>query len=419
MDFGRIMARVQAILTSPKNEWPVIAGEQTTTKELYAGYILLLAAIAPVTGFIKMSVFGINVPMMGNYRVGIFAGLGNMLFSYILTLVGVYVVALIVNMLAPSFGGRKDDMQALKTVAYAYTAAWVAGVGQILPWVGMLILFAGSVYSIYLLYLGLPLTMKCPPEKAKGYTAVSIVAAVILSFAISAVVGGVTGGLGMMGGGMSSPGINTPMEGGFDKDSPGGKVEDWVKKMEKAGNDLKEAQQSGDSEQQKAAMEKMMASTMGSDNKIETLAPERIKSFLPAKIAGHPQSSVSAERTGVMGFQISTAEASYEDNSGNGLRVEITDMGLAKGVMALADWAGVEQESASDTGYDKTYKKGKNFVHEQWDKQASSGEYSIIVGGRFSVTVTGSGESIEVLKDVADSLDLAGLAALKDEGVVK
>jgi len=419
MDFSRLMARVQAILTNPKGEWPVIAGEQTTIKELYVGYILLLAAIGPVAGFIKMSVFGINVPMMGNYRIGIGAGLGNMLFSYILILAGVYIVALIVNMLAPSFGGQKDDMQALKTVTYAYTAAWVAGVGQLLPWVGMLVLLAGSVYSIYLLYLGLPVTMKCPPEKATGYTAVSIVAAVILSFVISAVVGGVTGGLGMMGGGMSSPGIDTPMQGSFDKDSPGGKVEDWAKKMEEASKGMEEAQKSGDSEQQKAAMEKMMASAMGSDGKIETLDPAKIKSFLPEKLAGQPQSSVSAERTGAMGFQISNAEASYEDNSGNGLRVEITDMGLAKGVMALAGWAGIEQESVTDTGYEKTYKKGGDFVHEQWDKQASSGEYTIIVGGRFSVKVSGSGADINVLKDAAGNIDLAGLAALKDEGIKK
>ncbi len=70
-------------------------------------------------------------------------------------------------MLAPSFGGRKDEMQALKTVAYAYTAAWLAGGGQILPWVGMLILLAGSLYSIYLLSLtALPvgLALRFPPN---------------------------------------------------------------------------------------------------------------------------------------------------------------------------------------------------------------------------------------------------------------
>lgn len=418
MDFAKLMARVQAILTSPKTEWPVIAAEQSTTKDLYIGYILLLAAIGPITGFFKMSVLGMHVPLMGTYRMGIGASLSNMLFSYVLILAGVYLVALIVNMLAPSFGGRKDQDQALKTVAYAYTAAWIAGLAQLLPWVGMLILLAGSVYSVYLLYLGLPVTMKCPQEKAVGYTGVAILVAIILSFAITAVVGGITGGMGMMGG-MSSSQMNMPSEGGFDKDSPGGKVEAWTKKMEEAGKGMEEAQKSGDPEQQKQAMEKMMASAMGGDGKVETLAPERIKAFLPETLAGRPRSAVSAERTGAMGFQISTAEASYEDNSGSGFRVEITDMGLAKGVMALAGWVGVEKESVTETGYEKTYKNGKNIVHEQWDKQASSGEYSIIVGERFTVKVSGGAADINALKDAAGSIDLQGLAALKDEGVAK
>jgi hypothetical protein len=120
-----------------------------------------------------------------------------------------------------------------------------------------------------------------------------------------------------------------------------------------------------------------------------------------------------------MGFQTSMAEASYGDDSGNTLQVEIIDMGLAKGVMALAGWIGVEQERVTENGYEKTYKNGGKYVHEQWNRQTSSGEYSTILGERFSVKVSGGAAGIEVLRDAANSLDLAGLAALKDEGVTK
>ena len=73
------------------------------------------------------------------------------------------------------------------------TPRWVAGVALILPFLGMLIAIAGGIYGIYLLYLGLPHTMKCPPEKAGGYTAVIIIIAIVLSFVIGAVIGAVTG----------------------------------------------------------------------------------------------------------------------------------------------------------------------------------------------------------------------------------
>ena len=180
---------------------------------------------------------------------------------------------------------------------------------------------------------------------------------------------------------------------------------------------MEKAQQSGDAKQQSEAVGKMMATALGNNGQIETLAPERIKAFLPQKLAGQARSAISAERTGAMGMQISTAEASYTDQSGNGLHVEITDMGVAKGVMALAGWVGVEQDRVTETGFEKTYRKGKAFVHEQWDKQASSGEYGIIVGERFSVKISGSSTDISKLKDAANSINLDGLAALKDEGV--
>ena len=418
MDFGKLSERVKMMCTSPKTEWPVVEKEQTTLQELYMGYILLLAAIGPVAGFLKMSVFGIHVPLMGTYRPALGAGIGGMVLGYVMTLAGVYLMALIVNMLAPSFGGKKDDMQALKTVAYAYAAAWVAGIGQLVPWVGWLIVLAGSVYSVYLLYLGLPVTMKCPPEKAAGYTAVSIIVAIILSFVISAVVGGITGGAGMMGGRSSSQ-MNLQGKGGFDKDSPGGKLDDWTKKMEAASKDMEKAQKSGDSAAQSEAMGKMMASAMGSNGKIETLAPERIKTFLPDTLAGRQRSDLSAERSGAAGLQISTARASYTDSDGNTLDAEITDMGLAKGVIALASWAGVEKENVTENGFEKTYKKGKEMVHEQWDTRTGTGEYSIIIANRFSVKISGKAADIDTLKKVANSMNLAGLAALKDEGVTK
>ncbi|KGO34001.1 MAG: Yip1 family protein [Desulfoprunum sp.] len=415
MDFNRIMTRVQVILKNPKTTWPVIAGEPATVKELYVGYILLLAAISPIAGFLKLSVFGVGVPMMGTYRMGIGAGLGNMLFSYVLSLAAIYLVGLVVNFLAPTFGGEKDDMQALKVVAYSYTAAWVAGAAQVLPWIGMFIALAGSIYSIYLLYLGLPVLMKCPPQKAMGYTAVTIIAAMIVSFVISAVVGGLFGGMGMMPGGQ----MNGPSQGSFDKDSPGGKVEEWTRKMESAGKEMEKARQSGDAQQQSEAMGKMMATALGNDGQVETLAPERIRGFLPETLSGYSRSSISAERHAAMGFQISTATASYENGSGDTLDVEITDMGLVKGVMAFAGWFGVEQEKSTDTGFERTYRKGKDFFHEQWDSQSNSGEYGTVAGERFIVKISGPAVDIEVLKEAMKGIDLAALAALKAEGVKK
>lgn len=207
MDFNKIFSRVQAVLMTPKAQWPVIAEEPATEKDLYLNYIMILAALPPVFGFIKNSLIGHTVYVLGttvHIQTPIGRGIGAMVLGWILALIGVYIVAWIISALASSFEGQPSRLQALKTVAYAYTASWIAGIAIIIPFIGWLIMIAGGIYSIYLLYLGLPHTMKCPPEKAVWYTVVTIVCAVVVSIIIGLIVVGVVGaGVYASGGGAS------------------------------------------------------------------------------------------------------------------------------------------------------------------------------------------------------------------------
>jgi len=117
-------------------------------------------------------------------------------------------------------------------------------------------------------------------------------------------------------------------------------------------------------------------------------------------------------------MQISKATATYSDGANRTLQLEIVDAGSLKGVVGFASsWAGVEQESQTDSGYDKTYKSGGQLVHEQWNKNTKSGEYSSFIADRFSVKVSGQASDISDLKRAAASINTSGLAALKNSGV--
>ncbi|HSX60776.1 MAG TPA: Yip1 family protein [Tahibacter sp.] len=183
MDINKMIERIKNVLLSPKTEWPVIAQEQTDIAKLYTGYIMILAAIPAVFGFLSSVVFS---PM------GFGLAFGVMIFSYAVSLGMVFVIALIIDALAPTFGAQKSQIQALKTVAYAYTASWVAGVFLIIPFVGWIISLAGGIYSLVQLYFALPHTMKSPPERTGGYFAVILVISIVLSWIIAAVVATIT-----------------------------------------------------------------------------------------------------------------------------------------------------------------------------------------------------------------------------------
>lgn len=418
MDSGKIIERVKAILITPKTEWPIAATESATTSGLYAGYIAIVAAFPIIAGFLKgsligTSVFGITV------RTPIGMGIVGMLLHYGLTLVLVYVMALIINALAPTFGGQKDMVQALKTVAYAWTASWVAGIAVIVPWLGWLIAIAGGIYSIYLLYLGLPYTMKCPAEKAGGYTAVSVIIAIVLSWIIGMIVLGVVGTAAMTGaamGGMHISGSNGDSV-TVDSNSALGKLAAMGQRSEQAGKELDAAQKSGDNAAQSAAMGKMMGAVSGANGTVEALAPDQIKAFLPDSLGSLKRTSTSAQRNNAMGMQVSDATAEYASDNGQHITLEITDTGGAKGFMAMAAAMAPEEEKETDHGYEKTYTADGNMIHEEWNTQSKSGEYSVVLGKRFTVKASGTADSIDQLKQAVAGIDRGKLESLKDAGV--
>lgn len=182
-----LVERVKRLLRSPQTEWEAIEAEPTTPAALYTGYVMPLAAIGPIAQFIGYSVFGLVVPVLGTYRVPIGSAITTAVVTYILLLIGTYLLGLIIDGLAPTFGAQRNQVQALKVAAYSSTAFWLAGVFALVP--GLRPLQILGLYSLYLLYLGLPTLMKSPRDKAMGYAVVVILAAVVL-FMLIGVIGG-------------------------------------------------------------------------------------------------------------------------------------------------------------------------------------------------------------------------------------
>lgn len=182
-----IVQRAKDILFKPKETWPVIAAEPATTQSIYTPYVLALAAIGPLAGFIGGQVFGITLFGV-TYHPPIVGALVSTIVSYGLSLATVFVLALIIDALAPSFGGGKDQVQALKVAAYTGTAGWVGGIFGLIPALSP-ISFLFALYGLYILYLGLSILMKVPEEKALGYTVVVVLVAIALFILATVIVG--------------------------------------------------------------------------------------------------------------------------------------------------------------------------------------------------------------------------------------
>src|SRR5450631_30409 len=194
-----IFARVKNILLTPSTEWPVIAAEHSTSGAIYLRYVAPLVAIGVIAAFLGETLIGTPTGPLGMVRVGFVVGLGAAIVKFGLGLLGVFVVSWLVDVLAPTFGGQRDSLRALKVTAYSHTALWVASVLLLIPLMAMnALIFLAALYGRYLLYLGLPILMRCPADKSIGYTVV-VVLGVFAMFAIIGLSTCLIGGLGLVG----------------------------------------------------------------------------------------------------------------------------------------------------------------------------------------------------------------------------
>lgn len=185
-----LVDRVKNILLSPKTEWVRIDAEPATISSIYTSYVMILAAIGPIAMLIGQQVFGFSAFGV-TYKPPIGYSVAMAVLTYVMSLVAVYVLALVIDALAATFGGTKNPVNAFKVAAYSSTAAWVAGIFQILPMLAFLAII--GLYSLYLLYLGIGPLMKAPADKQVGYAVVSIVVYVVLYFVASLVVMSIVG----------------------------------------------------------------------------------------------------------------------------------------------------------------------------------------------------------------------------------
>ena len=381
-----LVSRVKRLLLSPSAEWERIDSEPATIKGLYVGYVCILAAIPVIAGLIGGQVFG-HGALGFSFKPNLVAALIGAVVTYGLTLVSVFVLALIIDALAPSFDGQKNRLQAFKVAAYTGTAGWVFGVLQIFPPLALIGALAG-LYGFYLLYVGLPKLMKAPKEKALGYTVVTVVCAIVMFIIIGAITGAIAGAatFGAINHATNSGAVSGTME------VNGRKID--MDKLDAANKKMEAA-----------------AARMEAGKDLPSVPTDALKAMLPGTVAGFARTGLETSSGGAGGMSIAVATGDYQKD-GSSFRLAVTDLGAMAGMAAMASAMNAESSKETASGYEKVGTVGGRLTTEEWDRDAKSGRYSILVGERFSVEANGNADSVDVLKQAVASVDAGRLEAL-------
>ncbi len=189
-----LVNRVQKIILSPNSEWDVIDKEPADVPGTLTGYVAPLVIVGVLASAIGLFIFGYGSAFGIVVRPSIMTIVVGAILRAVLAIVGVYVMAFIIDALAPSFGAQKNFNQAFKVAAYYPTPAWLGAILGIVPGIAFIGMLFG-LYSLYLFFVGLPKLMKPPADKAVVYAIVCIVIAIVVFFGIFYIAGMVTNAL--------------------------------------------------------------------------------------------------------------------------------------------------------------------------------------------------------------------------------
>ena len=419
----KLIERAKNILLQPRTEWQTIAIENTSQADLFLRYVIPLAAIGPIAVLLGQTLLGVSVPFIGTYRVSLMSGIATAVITYAFALLSVLLIGLIINALAPSFSGEKNFLQALKCAVYAYTPAWLAGIFNLLPMLSILVLLA-ALYGIYLLYLALPILMKSPKDKAVGYTVVTILCVIVISAVLSAITGLVawqhtkSNMINILSGTESQSIFSSPRETKPAPDSVLGKLDAFTQKLEESTKKMEQAEKKGDVEGAMSAAMEGFATLASGGKKVQPLAVDELKTFLPENFEGMQRSDFVSEQNSFAGMTVTLSSASYQGAQGR-VQLGIGDISAAGGLIMLTNLLtmGAGNFKETESGYEKIGKHDGRIFIENFNRSSKQAEFGLIIGERFLINARSQDFDPTALRTLISKLDLARLEALKNKGV--
>jgi hypothetical protein len=412
-----LVARVKGILLSPATEWPLIDLESHTVKDLYLSYLLPLAGIGALATLIGTMLFGYSMGPV-TVRYSFVQAFSMALLGLVMVLLVAFVLAWIIDLLAPTFKGQKNFLKAFAVAAFALTGSLVGSFAAILPALGWLFALLGGLYSIYLLYKGLPVLMKTPTDKALGYTVVVVIASIVCNVILTALFAAVmpttpwsSVGAGL--GGRAGDGeisITTPTG---TVATTQGRLEEVARQLEAAAKKAEQGSQKQDPQAVSQAATDAVAAVTGMlpGSGRAPLSSEALKAWLPPTLNGMKRDSFEVQGGNALGITGTTGRASYRDGDRH-LDLEVLDAGGISGLLAMI--SGLQTgERETDGTREKSYQVGKRKYTEKHWKNDERAELTIVLANGVVVTANAQGVPFDAVQAAVKGLGLEQLEAVQ------
>jgi len=176
-----ILNHIWGLYAHPKDEWHVIEKRHESLSYSLM-HILTIALIPVICCYYAAAYIGWTIGVGEPIKISVASAQIMAVSMYFGLVIGVFVLACLIQWMAKTFDSKPDFVQALELAAYTATPMLMVGITALFPvlWFVALAGIAAVAYSIYLLYSGVPIMMNIPEEKGFIYSSSVVTAGLVL-----------------------------------------------------------------------------------------------------------------------------------------------------------------------------------------------------------------------------------------------
>jgi len=159
---------MMGMLYHPKEEWGLIRQERYSTAHVFVAQISILAAIPAVSMFIGTTQVGWSIAGHDPVKLAVSSALPAALAFYFAMWAGVAFMAYTIRWMEKTYGGSVSLDECMVLTTFTATPMFISGLAGLYPmlWFNVVVGMVAVSYTVYLLYIGVPVIMQIPEDRA-------------------------------------------------------------------------------------------------------------------------------------------------------------------------------------------------------------------------------------------------------------
>ncbi len=157
----------------PKEEWGTIHEEKYSVLHIFLAQISILSLIPAVSMYIGTTQIGWSLTGVDYIKLSAGSALPAAIASYFACWGACGFIAYSIHWMEKTYGGHVALNQCLILTTFTAIPMFLAGLSAIYPmlWFNVTIGLAALIYSVYLLFIGVPVIMEIPEDRAFFFSA--------------------------------------------------------------------------------------------------------------------------------------------------------------------------------------------------------------------------------------------------------